>query len=154
MTATTEEPAEVRAPRRKRWAAVGLFVVLVAVAVLFLFGTRDARLSFDLEGPAEPVRPGGEVTIRAPDAPCGPLIVTLHDEAILGFWDRTHSGDVIGGFTRDERAWWSLGGDSTMTPVPCSVDEEVTFTLPEDVPSGAMAACDQGGNCARFRVAD
>ena len=154
MTATSEEDVEVRAPLRRRWVPVGLVVLLVAVAAFFVFSTRYARLNFDLEGPTEPVSPGGEVTIRAPGAPCGPLIVSLHDEAILGFWDRTHSGDVIGGFTRDERAWWSLGGDSTMTPVPCSVDEEVTFTLPEDVPSGAMAACDQGGNCARFRVAD
>ena len=154
MTATTGEAADIRVSRKKRLAAVGLVVVLVAVAAIFVFSTRDARLSFDLEGPIEPVPAGGEVTIRAPGAPCGSLIVTLHDEAILGFWDRTHSGDVIGGFTRDERAWWSLGGDTTMTPVPCSVDDETTFTLPDDVPSGVIAACDQDGSCARFRVAD
>lgn len=135
-------------------AAVGLVVLLVAVAAFFVASTQDARLSFDLEGPTEPVRPGGEVTVRAPGATCGPLVVTLHDEAILGYWDRTHSGNVIDGFTRDERAWWSLGADTTMTPLLCSVDEQVTFTLPEDVPSGVIAACDQAGSCARFRVAD
>ena len=154
MTATTEESAEVRAPRRKRLVAIGIVVVLVAVAAFFVFSTRDVRLSFDLEGPSEPVRPGAEITIRALDDDCGPLIVTLHDEAILGFWNQTHSGNVIDGFTSDERAWWSFGSQEIFTPMPCATGGATTFTLPEDVPAGVIAACDQDGSCARFLVAD
>lgn len=154
MTATTEaEPTDARPPKRARWFLVGLAAVLVVVALFLALAAQDARLRFDLHGPSEPVDAGAEITIRALDDDCGPLIVTLHDEAILGFWDQTHSGNVIDGFTSDDRAWWSFGSRETFTPVPCAIGGATTFTLPEDVPSGVIAACDGGGSCARFRVA-
>ena len=155
MTATTEaEPTDASPTRRARWYLVGLTGVLVVLALFLALAAQDARLPFELEGPSEPVNAGAEITIRSLDDDCGPLIVTLHHEAILGFWDQTHSGNVIDGFTSDERAWWSFGSQEIFTPVPCSIGGATTFTLPEDVPSGVIAACDQDGSCARFRVAD
>ena len=154
MTATIDvEPTDAREPRKLRWFLLGFAALLVAVGLFLTLVASDARLSFDLEGPAEPVSAGDDITIRAPDGDCGPLIITLHEEAILGFWDQTHSGNVIDGFARDERAWWSLGSSEQFTPVPCATGGATTFTLPDDVPSGVMAACDGGGSCARFRVA-
>lgn len=157
MTSSTEqqEPAvEPAAPRRRRRFVVPVVVAVVALLALAAVGWlgRDARLGVDYETVSGPVRPGEEVTVRDPDGGCGPLLVTLHEESFLGFWDQTHSGNVVrGGFERDERRWWQSGGE-TLTPVPCALDSTATFRLPADVTASVVAACDQSNRCARITV--
>jgi len=149
-------PDETPPRRRSRRGIVLAVVGLLVVGVLGVGGwwwTLGAQPDIAYDGPAETVAPGGTVTVRDPDGTCGPLVVSLHREGALGLWSQTHSGNVIDGFSRDERPWWRLRGGTYMTPVPCATGGVITFDLPEDVSAGVIAACDQDDRCARVRVA-
>jgi hypothetical protein len=135
----------------------GVALAVLVVSALAYLGWRAADSSVDLayEGPAESVAPGGTVVVDAAEGEeCGALFTSLHRKGALGFWNQTHSGNIVDGFHRDERPWWSPGAGTYLTPVPCSIGGETTFTLPEDVGPGTIAACDTADRCAEIRVAE
>ena len=157
MAQTDEDDQVLRDPgHRLRGiaAAVGTALVLLAVGAVALFWWQT-RLTFPYEAIGEPVEPGQQVEIRAPDEACGPLIVTLNSPSVLGMWNQTHSGNAIDdSFTRDEHVWWSLfSSRSTFTPVPCRIGGAITLTIPDDVTASVIAACDQDNHCAKVHVA-
>ncbi len=129
--------------------AVLILLLLAAGGYLMV----QARLAFPYDGPPDPVRPGDLVRLQAPGDECGPLIVTLHRPSILGQWNQTHSGNAVDDvFERQEKPWWSISSSESFSPVPCSIDGTITFTLPTDVTADVIAACDVDNNCARVRV--
>lgn len=153
METRTDEPGEHDAVR-KMWKPIVAAVLVVVVLAFGWMFVSDARLAFAYETEEEATSPGGTVTVSAPGSECGPLIVSLHRESVLGFWSQTHSGNVVDGFVPDDKPWWSIGSASYFTPVPCSLGGSTTLELPEDVSAGVVAACDSDGRCARVRVAE
>lgn len=157
MAADDEHPAEppADAPTRRRVrrgvviALGGLLVVVLGAAAWWVLGSQP-EIAYD--GPDGVAAPGAEVTIRDPDGTCGPLVVSLHRQAFLGLWSQTHSGNISSGFTPAARPWWKARGGTYMTPVPCAMGGEITFTLPEDIEPGTIAACDMDRRCAEIRV--
>jgi hypothetical protein len=152
-----DEPAEAPPPRSRRPVVAGVALAVLVVSALGYLGWRAADSSVDVadDGPAEAVAPGGPVVVDAAEGEeCGVLFTSLHRKGALGLWNQTHSGNIFDGFQRDERPWWSLPGRTYFTPVPCSIGGKATFTLPEDVGPGTIAACDSAGRCAEIRVAD
>lgn len=141
-----------RRPRKPIRLAIGLILVILVLG--FAFAAWRNRPEFSLSGPDGTVAPGEQVTIRDPDGGCGPLIVSMWKPSILGQWNRTHNGSAVGdSFSRDPHPWWKLWGTETYaTGVPCSLNGEMTFTLPPDVESGAVAVCDSNRRCAKLEV--
>lgn len=155
--AVDERPDEAPdEPSRRRRLGRTIALVVVGLLVVAIGGMAFLVLreqpDIVYEGPDGVVAPGAEVTIRDPDGPCGPLVVSLHRRGRLGLWSQTHSGSFSAGFTPDARRWWWPGGGTYFTPVPCGPDGEITFTLPADLAPGTIAVCDSGGDCAEIRV--
>lgn len=145
---------DLRAVRRRRWPirlAVGLVVI---VALAFVGIVRLNRLEFSYEGPDGAVAAGERVNIRDPDGVCGPLIVSIWVPSVLGQWNRTHNGSAVGdSFPREGHQWWKVWeAEVYATGVPCPVNGEMTFTLPEDVAPGRVAVCDSDRRCAEVEV--
>lgn len=137
---------------RRRWLLIApALALLLLVAGIYLM--VQARLAFPYDGPPGPVRPGEPVRVQAAADECGPLIVSLHSPSILGQWNQTHSGNAVNDeFERDEKPWWSISSSEHSTPVPCSTDGTITFTLPTDVTADVVAACDMDNRCAEVSV--
>ena len=149
-----ENNAELAASRhRRRLVILVASVVVVAVVAVAGLLLLQPRPTFPYDGPSEAVPPGGAVEVQATGESCGPLIVSLHSPSILGQWNQTHSGNAVDDtFTADEKPWWSLSSRSSFTPVPCSIDGTVRFTLPTDVAGTVVAACDSDRRCAKVHV--
>ena len=146
-------PALPAPRRRRRLVMLSASVVLVAVIAVAGLVLLQSRLTFPYDGPSEAIPPGGAVEIQATGEDCGPLIVSLHSPSILGQWNQTHSGNAIyDTFTADAKAWWSRSSRSYITPVPCSTDGTIRFTLPTDVTGTVVAACDSDRRCAKVHV--
>jgi hypothetical protein len=154
--AAVDDPAPGATRRRrpsKRIALLAVVGLLVLVVAALGWQIEERQPDFAYAEPVEAVAPGRTVVVPAtPGHDCGPLFVSLHRQGALGLWHQTHSGNVFDGFHPDARPWWSLGGGSYMTPVPCSIGGETTFTLPDDIAAGVVAACDTGHDCTRIRV--
>jgi hypothetical protein len=146
---TTADPAS---PTRRRWPRRVALSLALLVVVAFVGMVWLNRREFPYDGPDGTVAPGGEVTISDPGGTCGPLVVSIWRPSILGQWNQTHTGDVSG-FGRDAGPWWKVWESETYdTIVPCFGGGETTFTLPDDLEAGTIAACDGDGNCARVEV--
>lgn len=146
--------SEATAPTKRRrwiWGALVAVAVIVGLSV-FMVLPDGARPTFAYQGPTAPVAPGDEVEVRDTDGTCGPLIVSIRAESVLGFWSQTHSGNIVDGFTSDSHPWWNRGGTSYFTPVPCPLEGASAFELPDDLTGGQIAACDSAGRCARIDV--
>lgn len=153
IAATADSSERTGLRGRRRPILVAASVLLASVVALTGLRLEEAHLTFPYEGPSDAVRPGGDVEVRAPADTCGPLIVSLHSPSILGQWNQTHSGNAVNDvFDPDRKAWWSWRSGSFFTPVPCSIGGVTHFTLPADVTSSTVAACDMDQRCAKIRV--